>query len=80
MKLFQDRLLVRPEKQEEITQNGIILTGSLKPNALPTGIVIELGETVSTIKVGDKVLFNQHDGSPHEDMVILREAAIIGVL
>ncbi len=80
MKLFADRILIQPEiPQDEIRTSGLIIPAP-STQSLPTGEVIEVGDTVASVKIGDKVLFSIHDGQKHGDKIILRETGVIAVL
>ena len=61
-----DRVLVRPNKEEEITAAGIILPETVGKEKKAEGEIIALGEGVELaklkLKVGDKVLFEKWGG------------------
>lgn len=59
------RVLVLPDKAEELTQNGVIIPGAAQIEK-PTGEVVAVGPEVKaekTFKTGDKVLFIRYTGS-----------------
>ena len=80
-----DRVLVKIAKAEEKTPGGIILTAPAKESTL-IGEVVALGTDTDKIKVtvGQKVLFDRHDGVPvvneGEDHRLLTSAELIGVV
>ena len=77
IKAIADRVFVRLE--EEKKPNHLIID---TPFAFRTvGMVESVGERVTSVKVGDKVLFHIFDElpSPDKDVVVLRENSILGV-
>ena len=89
---LQDRVIVKRFESEEKTQSGIFIPDSAQEKP-QEGIVIAVGEgkhldngTVikPTVKEGDKVLFGKYSGTEvkvdGEDMLIMREDDILGIL
>ena len=91
-KPLHDRVLVRRVDEEEKTAGGIIIpdTAKEKPQegevlAAGPGARGEDGKTTPLdVKVGDRVLFNKYGGTDvkidGEDLVILRESDILGIV
>ncbi|MDR9387400.1 MAG: co-chaperone GroES [Balneolaceae bacterium] len=91
IKPLADRVLVRPDAAEETTSSGIIIPDTAKekpqrgtvvaagPGKVENGTKIEL-----TVKDGDKVLYGKYSGTDvtvdGEDLLIMRESDILGVL
>jgi len=67
VKPLGERLLVLREEVEEKSTGGIILTESYqeKPNQ---GEVKAIGDDVTTVKVGDTVVFGRYSGSDSLDV------------
>lgn len=78
-----DRVLVRPDKTEELTDGGIVKPdiGLEKPMQ---GVVIDKGSKVIEVQVGEHVCFGKYSGTELniEDVrhIILREDEILGVI
>ncbi|MEK9679626.1 MAG: co-chaperone GroES [Rhodospirillaceae bacterium] len=91
-KPLHDRVLVRRINEEETTAGGIIIpdTAKEKPSE---GAVVSTGAgaraedgsvTPLDVKAGDRVLFSKFGGTEvkvdGEDLVILRESDILGII
>ena len=76
---IMDRVFIRLKKEEK-TAGGIILADTIE-NPGNIGIVESIGEKVTSVKVGDKVLFHDFDELPtyDPDVVVVRENSILGV-
>ena len=89
---LHDRVVVKRVQEETKTKGGIIIpdTAAEKPQqgeviAAGPGARTESGEIVRLdVKVGDKVLFGKWSGTEvkidGEDLVIMKQADIMGVL
>ena len=77
IKAITDRVLVRLEPPKE--ESKIIFDTPLASRV--TGVVESVGEKVSSVKIGDKILFHVFDELPtlDKDLVVLREKSILGV-
>ena len=90
---LNDKVVVKPLKQEEVTKSGIVLPDSArdeKPEqgevvAVGTGKVLDNGQrSPMSVKVGDKVLFTKY--SPDEVEVdgetylVIEEEKILAVI
>jgi chaperonin GroES len=92
MKLLADRVLIRPLKEEEVKQGGIIIPDTAKERpqegtviALGAGKLDDNGKRIEfTVKVNDKVLFSKYGGTEvkidGEDYLIMREDDILGIV
>ena len=89
---LHDRVIVKRLEGEEITKGGIIIPESAKEKPLE-GLVEAVGpgkrdengkQVALDVKQGDKVLFGKYAGTEvkinDEEMVILREDDILGVI
>ena len=67
VKPLGERILVKREEIEEKSTGGIILTESYqeKPNQ---GEVRAIGDDVTTVKVGDTVVFGKYSGNDSLDV------------
>lgn len=86
-----DRVLVRPDAAEEKTISGIIIPDTAKEKPQRGTVVavgagkVENGVKVDmTVKAGDKVLYGKYAGTEvavdGEDLMIMRESDILGIL
>ena len=61
-----DRVLVKPNKEEEVTASGIVLPDTVDKEKKAEGVVVALGDGEDLaklkLKVGDKVLFEKWGG------------------
>lgn len=92
LKPLGNRVVVKPEEQEEITAGGIVLpeTAKEKPQkgavlAVGPGEYDEKGNRVPLdVKVGDKVLFAKYAGTEikidGDKLLILRESDLLAIL
>lgn len=86
-KPFEDRVLVRPLKQDSKLSSGLIIPGnaSEKPQK---GVVVAVGEGLSgkpnTVKINDTVLYGKETGLAidldGERFLIMRNLDVYGVI
>lgn len=50
-----NKVIIKPDKKETETKSGIFLPESQVKN--PTGIVVSVGEEVTVVKVGQRVMY-----------------------
>ena len=66
IKPLGDRVLVQPNKEEEITASGIVLPESVDKEKKAEGTIVALGEGAELaklkLKIGDKVIFEKWGG------------------
>jgi chaperonin GroES len=91
-KPLQDRVVVKPSKQDEKTKGGIIIPDTAKEKpaqgkvlAAGPGRRAEDGRLYAmSVKVGDTVLYGKWSGTEvkldGEDLVIMNETDILGVI
>lgn len=90
---LHDRVIVRRLEEERRTAGGIVIPDSAKEKpsqgeviAVGKGKVLENGTVIPLdIKVGDKVIFGKYAGSEvpksiGEDLIMIREEEILGVI
>jgi len=87
-----DRVVVKPQEQEEVTRGGLVLPGTAqeKPQegevvAVGPGRVLDSGERAKMeVKAGDKVVFAKYAGTEFkledEELLILSERDLLAVL
>lgn len=71
-KVLADRLLIEEDpKKEQVTAGGLILPDTTTETSASTGTILKVSGRVETdenehdkIKVGDKVIFSKHAGTP----------------
>jgi len=90
-KPLADRVIVKPETAEKVTQSGIVLPDSSKERpqsgvviAVGAGKVSEEGKTIPmTVKVGDVVIYAKYGGtefkSEGDEYLIVKESDILAV-
>ncbi len=86
------RVVIKPDSQEEKTESGIILPGTIEKEKPEQGTVIAVGpgkikngkKCELAVKNGDKVLFSQYGPSEikidGEEMLVVSEDDILAVL
>lgn len=86
-----DRLIVKPEAQEEKTASGILLpdTAKEKPSegtvvAVGSGRVLDNGQKIALeVKAGDKVIYSKYGGNEvkinGEELIILAERDVLAI-
>jgi chaperonin GroES len=89
---LHDRLLVRRMEEDDRTAGGIIIPDTAKEKpimgevlSIGPGARDETGEIVPLdVKVGDRIVFGKYAGTEvkldGEDLVILKEADVFGIL
>jgi len=76
------RVLVRPKKEEEKTDSGIVLPDSASKEKPMEGEILQIGEKCKVLKKGDKVIFKKYSPTEikvdGEELFILEEEDILG--
>lgn len=96
MQLLENRVLVKPKKEADKTEGGIIIPDIAKKRSkfgtvvlVGSGITIQSGEEAGqkipcTVKVGDEVLYESEDGGDiqyeGEPHVLMLETSIMAIL
>lgn len=80
VKAILDRVFIRLEKKDKVTEGSILLTDNAEAERT-IGIVESVGADVRSVKVGDKVLFHIFDELPtyDPDVVVVRESSLLGI-
>lgn len=89
---LHDRVLIHPLDEDEKTAGGIIIPDTAKEKPMQ-GKILAVGQgardengkiTPLDVKVGDKVLYGKWSGTEvkidGEDLVIMKESDVLGVL
>lgn len=80
VKAIMDRVFIRLDDRKTATQGGVFLpeTADIHRNI---GVVESVGSDVSSVKIGDRVLFHIFDElpTPDPDIVVVRERSLMGV-
>lgn len=78
---LKDRIVVKPLEQELITKGGLLLVQDEKPIQ---GEIIAIGDKVTALKVGDKVMYGKYGGQEiiveGQQLLILQEQDVMGTL
>lgn len=93
IKPLNDKVVVKPLKQEEVTKSGIVLPDSAREEKPEQGEVVAVGpgkmldtgaRSQMSVKEGDKVLFTKYSPDEveieKEKFLIIEEEKILGVL
>lgn len=83
IKPLHDRVLILPFQPEEQTAGGIFIPDNLQKRK-PEGTVFAKGDKVTTLNIGDKVLYGKNTGHEVEDdnykFLLMREGDVFGVI
>jgi chaperonin GroES len=86
-----DRVVVKPEPEEQKTKSGIVLPDSAKEKpqegtvvAVGTGRILDNGQKVPLdVKIGDKIIYSKYGGTEvkidNEEYIILSEKDILAI-
>jgi chaperonin GroES len=93
LKPLNDRVVVKPLKEDEVTKSGIILPDTVEKEKSERGEVIAVGNgrfldngtrALMSVKVGDKILFKKYSPdevkSGNETFLILEERDILAII
>ena len=61
------RVLIQEVKQEEVTKSGIVLPGTASKEKPITGEILAIGNEVSEVRVGEKVIYEKYTGTEVKD-------------
>lgn len=67
IKPLGERVLIQEVKQEEVTKSGIVLPGTASKEKPITGEILAIGNEVSEVKVGEKVIYEKYTGTEVKD-------------
>lgn len=80
---LKERVFVSYTEELEKTAGGLYIPDSAKEKP-QSGRVEAIGDSVKTLKVGDKILFDKYSGSKIKlddvDYLIVKEEDVLGVL
>lgn len=91
LKPIGDRVVVKPEPEEQTTKSGIVLPDTAKERpqegtvvAVGTGRILDNGQRVPLeVKVGDKIIYSKYGGTEvkieNEEYMILSERDILAI-
>ncbi|MCD6472736.1 co-chaperone GroES [Candidatus Aerophobetes bacterium] len=84
IKPLGERVVVKPEKEEEKTKGGIYLPDTASKEKPQKGEVIAVGPDFKGVKKGDKVIFAKYGGTEikmdEEDYLILSTDDVLAVI
>ena len=84
IKPLGERIVVKPEKQEEKTEGGIYLPETATKDKPQKGEVIAVGPDFKGVKKGDKVIFAKYGGTEvkldGEEYLVLGEDDVLAIL
>ncbi len=67
IKPLGERILIQEVKQEEVTKSGIVLPGTASKEKPIIGEVLAVGDDVSEVKLGEKVIYEKYTGTEVKD-------------
>ena len=67
IKPLGERILIQEGKQEEVTKSWIVLPGTASKEKPIIGEVLAVGDDVSEVKVGEKVIYEKYTGTEVKD-------------
>ena len=80
---LEDRVLVKPKEQEEVSKAGIVIPKSAKLDAPTEGEVVAVG-SCCLVHIGEKVIFSKYGGAEvkvdDESYLLLKQADIMAVI
>ena len=90
---LNDKVVVKPLKQEEVTKGGIVLPDTAREEKPEQGEVIAVGpgkllengqRSPMSVKVGDKILFTKYAPDEvdidRETVLVIEEEKILGII
>ncbi|MFH1175364.1 MAG: co-chaperone GroES [bacterium] len=93
IKPLGDRIVVKPAPQEEVLKSGIVIPDTASKERQDQGTVVATGpgkflengkRSEMSVKEGDRILFSKYGPTEvkigGEDLLILREEDILGIL
>lgn len=80
MKPARDLVLVQADKPKEQTASGLYIQEDWK-TLPPTGVVVAIGNDVTSVKEGDRVVFERYGSVAYnKDQKLCKENQILGIL
>jgi len=80
MQLLHDNITIIPDRPEEKTSSGILLSEQIKTYP-PTGVVKEVAPNITEVKPGDKVWYKVYSSVDLDDnTAVVPISAIIAIL
>jgi chaperonin GroES len=92
VKPLQDRVLVKPKKEEEMKKGGIIIPDTAKERP-QEGTIVEIGpgkvdengkRIPMEVKKGDRVIYSKYAGNEieieGEEYILMRESDILAII
>jgi chaperonin GroES len=82
---IKDRLVIKPDTQDEVTKTGIVLPQNAENDKF-TGKVLAIGPEVREVAEGDEVIYSRYAGIEVDDaemdegdLLIVREPDVLAV-
>ena len=83
MKPIFDRIFIKLKQEKSTPETGIILPPTaLNMQKANVGQVVAVGEKVTSVTVGDEVMFHPFDEleTPDPSLVVIREKSLLAIL
>ena len=83
MKPIFDRIFIKLKQENSTPETGIILPPTaLNMQKANVGQVVAVGEKVTSVTVGDEVMFHPFDEleTPDPSLVVIREKSLLAIL
>lgn len=84
LRALNDRVIVRPDTQEDTTTGGIVIPDAAKDGLVTRrGIVLSVGYKCSQVIPGNLVIYNKYHGLEvaygNEKLLAIREEELLGI-
>lgn len=83
LEALNDNVIVRPDKEKEKTQGGIILAETARRRG-NEGVVVGVGPKCLSVKAKDRIIFGSYAGSEvvqgADDLLVMREQDILALV
>ena len=90
LKPVNDKIVVKPDSKEEVTESGILLPDTVDTGKLMEGEVVSVGKGMYSangtlipvvVNVGDTILYNKHaQVHEYDDYVIMSVNEVLSIL
>lgn len=87
MKAVGDKVIIEVIHEKQKTDGGLYIP-NFEEKLYNEGIVLTTGDKVSKLNEGDRVMFNEYDGTklpkddenPTKTFIVMRETQVIGII
>jgi len=76
---LRDLVLIKPDETVKQTASGILLNEEWKSHPM-TGEVVAIGDTVTRVKVGDRIVFERYATRTVDEYRLCKEGCIFALI